>query len=114
MTPIRRKVVDGQHGGWLPAGRDRLYEIDAPMRDRAESIPSEIEAKLLVPRASDVRAIARVEQLDSHSLRPRDTLRLRSIYVDTPEFTLARGTVALRLRDTGSGWEATAKCAGHV
>jgi triphosphatase len=84
------------------------------MSDRVSSVPSEIEAKLLVPHASDARAIAQVEQLGTHRLRPRDTVRLRSIYIDTAEFTLARGAVALRLRDTGSGWEATAKWAGRI
>jgi triphosphatase len=77
-------------------------------------VPSEIEAKLLVPRDSDFQAIARVEQCGSHQLRALDTVRLRSLYVDTAAFTLARQAVALRLRRAGRRWEATAKWAGEV
>lgn len=74
----------------------------------------EVEAKLLAPRESDLRAIARVECLGPYRLRRRDTARLHSIYVDTADLTLARHGVALRLRRHAGRWEATAKWAGQV
>lgn len=77
-------------------------------------IPVEVEAKLLVPTTSDLRAIARLTQLGPHPLQPRGAMRLYSIYLDTPSLTLARNGVALRLRRQGRHWEATAKWAGYV
>jgi inorganic triphosphatase YgiF len=77
-------------------------------------IQPEIEAKLLVADAYTTRALARLEQLGPYHLRARDTVRLRSTYVDTQEFTLARNGVALRVRRCGTEWEATAKWAGSV
>ena len=82
------------------------------MADHA--IPVEVEAKLLVPRATDLRAIARLPQLGPYPLRSRGTVRLHSIYLDTSNLTLARHGVALRLRRHGRRWEATVKLAGRV
>src|SRR5262249_8590083 len=61
-----------------------------------------------------IRALARLERIGQHILRPRDTLRLRSTYLDTPQFALARNGVALRVRRCGTQWEATAKWAGRI
>jgi triphosphatase len=84
------------------------------MNHLTNPVPTEIEAKLLVPHASDFDAIARVVQFGSYQLRARDTLRLHSLYVDTAAFTLVRQAVAVRLRRAGPRWEATAKWAGEV
>src|SRR5438128_1956094 len=84
------------------------------MNQSTSAVAPEIEAKLLVPRASDLQAIARIGQLGTYRLRARDTVRLHSLYIDTAAFTLARHAVALRLRRTGTQWEATAKWRGHV
>jgi len=78
------------------------------------AIPPEVEAKLLVPRASDLRAIAQVGVLGAHRLRARSAARLRSLYLDTGDLTLARQGVALRVRRTGTQWETTAKWPGQV
>ena len=77
-------------------------------------VPSEVEAKLLVPRERDLRAIAALKRLGTHPLRARDSARLHSLYVDTVDLTLARQGVALRLRQDRNRWEATAKWAGRV
>src|SRR2546426_608016 len=84
------------------------------MSDSTSVAAPEIEAKLLVPRASDLDAIARVGRLGPYHLRARDTVHLPSIYIDTATLTLARHAVALRLRRAGRRWEATAKWAGVV
>jgi triphosphatase len=76
--------------------------------------PWEIEAKLTLRRAVDARSIAALRQLGSHRLRVLSTLRLRTIYLDTPTSRLARHGIALRVRRTGSNWEATAKWGGSV
>ena len=76
--------------------------------------PLEVEAKLLVPRASALRAIARLEGIGLYRLRPRDIVRLHSVYVDTPGLTLARRGIALRLRRQAGRWALTAKWAGRV
>ncbi len=75
--------------------------------------PLEVEAKLL---ASDrqLRAIARLREIDGYRLRPRDLARLHSVYVDTEQFTLARRGIALRLRRHAGRWELTAKWAGRI
>ena len=77
-------------------------------------VPSEVEAKLLVQHEAHFRALVRLEQLGAYRFLPRDVARLRSTYFDTPTFSLARHGVALRLRNDGGRWEATAKWAGKV
>ncbi len=76
-------------------------------------IPQEIEAKLLVPRAGVLQAIARLKRLGPYRLRPRRTARLHTIYLDTPEFTLACCRTAVRLRRHGTRWEASVKWEGQ-
>ena len=80
----------------------------------ADTVPVEIEAKLLAPRAADLRAIGRLTHLGPYPLRSRGAVRLHSTYLDTPSLTLARHGVALRLRRQGRRWEATLKWAGQV
>ncbi len=77
------------------------------------TIPQEIEAKLLVPRPAILSAIARLKDLGPYRLRPRQTVRLQTIYLDTAEFTLARHGVALRLRRNRARWEASIKWSGR-
>jgi len=75
-------------------------------------VSAEVEAKLLAERPTVLRAIARLTQLGDYVLRPRATVRLHSVYLDTAAFTLARHGIALRVRRQGRRWEATAKWAG--
>ena len=76
--------------------------------------PLEIEAKLLVPHERDLRAIARLTSIGPYCLRPRDAVRLYSVYLDSPGLDLARRGVALRLRRHAGRWELTAKWGGRV
>ena len=73
----------------------------------------EVEAKLLASE-SQLRAIARLGEVGVYRLRPRDIVRLHSVYVDTADLTLARHGIALRLRRQAARWELTAKWAGRV
>src|SRR5262249_53223348 len=79
-----------------------------------QSIPVELEAKLLVPATTELRAIGRLTHLGRFRLERRGAVRLHSSYLDTASFTLARNGVALRLRRQGRKWEATVKWAGQV
>ena len=78
------------------------------------SVPSEVEAKLLVPAGGDLRPLARLQQLGRYRVQPRDVARLHTVYLDTTDLTLARHGVALRVRRHAGHWEATAKWAGTV
>ena len=78
------------------------------------SVPSEIEAKLLVPQEADLRAIARLERVGRYRVQPRDVVKLHSIYLDTADLALANHGVALRVRRHAGRWEATAKWTGNV
>jgi inorganic triphosphatase YgiF len=79
-----------------------------------QPIPVEMEAKLLVPTTTDLRAIARLTHLGAYPLRARGAVRLHTSYLDTPNLALARNGVAVRLRRQGRHWEATVKWAGRV
>jgi len=79
-----------------------------------DPIPMEVEAKLLVPTTTDLRALARLSHLGPYRVQARGAVRLHSSYLDTPNLTLARNGVALRLRRHGHHWEATMKWAGRV
>jgi inorganic triphosphatase YgiF len=81
---------------------------------KATDVPPEVEGKLRVPDERTLRTIARLRTLGEHSLYPRPTQRLHSVYVDTEELDLARRGVALRLRRHRRAWEATAKWSGKV
>jgi inorganic triphosphatase YgiF len=96
--------------GWR-RGSEKSIESSKNMVD---AIPVEVEAKLLVPTASDLRAIGRLTHLGPYPLRSRGAVRLHSTYLDTPSLTLARHGVALRLRRQGRQWEATLKWAGQL
>lgn len=80
----------------------------------ADAIPPEIEVKLSAADLDVLAALARLRTLGPYRLVPRPTLALDSIYLDTRDHALTRAGVALRLRNTGSGWEATAKWTGSV
>jgi inorganic triphosphatase YgiF len=80
----------------------------------AAPLSAEVEAKLLVPEARYVRALAALRTLGAYRLRPRGRQHLRSIYLDTADWALLRHGVALRVRQAGRRWETTAKWMGHV
>ncbi|HVN87571.1 MAG TPA: CHAD domain-containing protein [Candidatus Binatia bacterium] len=82
--------------------------------ESASAAPLEVEAKLLVPNPTGLRAIARLERVGAYRLQPRGRARLHTLYLDTRELTLARNGVALRVRRSGRQWEATAKWGGRV
>lgn len=73
------------------------------------SIPTELEAKLLAPGESTLRAIARLTELGPYRLVLRDTVRLHSLYLDTADLALVQQGIAVRLRRCGRRWEATVK-----
>ena len=73
---------------------------------------AEVEGKLLVTSPRGLDRIAPAVRLERHPLRRRRAQRLHTVYLDTPDFALARGGVALRLRRDGTRWEATAKWSG--
>ena len=80
----------------------------------AHNVPAEVEVKLEATSAEDLRQVAQLRSLGRFRLRPRRTLRLHSVYLDTRDFALARAGVALRVRRSGRAWEATAKWSGRV
>ncbi|MBI4517518.1 MAG: CYTH domain-containing protein [Deltaproteobacteria bacterium] len=86
----------------------------AGQRPGARRAPVEVEAKLLVPQAATLRALARLRQIGPYVLRPRRRVRPHSLYLDTADLALAQRGVALRLRRHGRQWEATAKWRGRV
>jgi hypothetical protein len=105
---------------FLASCDSRWDALDNPVRQAIISsmtahaaIPQEIEAKLLVPRPTILSAIARLKDLGPYRLRPQQTVRLHTIYLDTAEFTLARHGVALRLRRNRTRWEASIKWSGR-
>jgi len=73
----------------------------------------EVEAKMLASE-SQLRAIARLREVGGYRLRPRDSVRLHSVYLDTADLALARHGIALRLRRQAGRWELTAKWAGRI
>src|SRR5215470_13955297 len=79
-----------------------------------DEIPAEVEIKLEAVAAEDLDHIARLHALGPYRLRKQRTAQLHSLYLDTRDFALARAGVALRLRRSGRGWEATAKWSGRV
>lgn len=80
----------------------------------AHAVPAEVEAKLLVPRGADLRALGRLREVGDLRLVSRGTRRLHTRYLDTADFALARQGVALRVRRSGRHWELTAKWQGSV
>lgn len=82
------------------------------MADNA--VPTEVEAKLLVPDEESWLSIAQLTRLGVYGLRPRDVVRLHSVYLDTPDLSLTRYGAALRVRRESGRWEVTAKWGGGV
>jgi inorganic triphosphatase YgiF len=80
----------------------------------SDSVPTEVEAKLLVPDDESWHSIARLARLGVYGLQPRDVVRLYSVYLDTPELSLTRYGAALRLRRESGRWEVTAKWGGEI
>jgi triphosphatase len=77
-------------------------------------VPSEVEAKLLLPEGADLGPLARLQHLGRYRVQPRDVVRLHSLYLDTGALTLAHHGIALRIRRQSGHWEATAKWTGDV
>lgn len=69
----------------------------------------EIELKLALPESAQ-RAFLRHPLLKTTS--GRRTVQLVNIYYDTPDLTLKKSGVAVRLRRQGRAWLQTVKCAG--
>jgi inorganic triphosphatase YgiF len=88
--------------------------LAATTHPETDAVPQEIEAKLLVASERDLRRLAGLTELGPYRLSARPTQRLRTIYLDTAGFALARAGIALRLRRDGATWEATAKWEGTV
>jgi len=82
--------------------------------EAASQVPTEVEAKLLVPRPADLRDVARMTEIGDYRLRAIRPLRLHTRYLDTADLALARHGVALRVRRDGKRWELTAKWEGSV
>ncbi|MBI3249903.1 MAG: CYTH domain-containing protein [Deltaproteobacteria bacterium] len=76
-------------------------------------MPNEIELKLLIAPA-DIPRLQRHPLLKALTQRKLPTQRLLSIYYDTPELTLHRHRIAVRLRRVGRQWLQTVKTAGRV
>ena len=75
-------------------------------------VPQEVEAKLLASGRATLSAIARLKHVEAYRLRPRQTVHLYTVYLDTPTFALAREGIALRLRRNRTRWEASLKWSG--
>lgn len=80
----------------------------------AHEVPAEVEIKLEAAAADDLHHIAQLRRLGRFRLRRRGVHALHTIYLDTRDHALTRAGIALRLRRTGTEWEATAKWSGRV
>src|SRR5258707_9267987 len=69
---------------------------------------SEIELKFVIDEPATKRLRARVTALKLASAAPKTRL-VRSIYLDTPECTLRKAGISLRLRRDGRRWVQTVK-----
>lgn len=76
-------------------------------------MPNEIELKLLID-PQDVPRLWRHPLLVAHTRRKLATQKLLSIYYDTPELTLHKNKIAVRLRRAGNRWIQTVKTEGSV
>lgn len=71
-------------------------------------VSAEPDATLLIGPETALRRIARVAGLGPYPLHPRRTARAHSVYLDTPQLTLAHHGVTLCLRRQARAWDATA------
>ena len=79
-----------------------------------DSAPNaEVELKLSIG-PEDARKLGRLPSIRQSSRGRTRTLKLHSVYYDTPGFDLRRDGVALRLRRDGKRWTQTLKGAGEV
>lgn len=76
----------------------------------------EVEAKFDAPDDQLWRWLQRGGQLGPYTVRSKGDAWLRSVYLDTAEWSLLRSGVALRIRSYGAKrrWELTAKWAGRL
>src|SRR5690349_2552050 len=75
---------------------------------RHDSVMSEIELKFLIDEPGSRRLRARVRALHLAKAAPHTRL-VRSIYLDTPEWSLRKAGISLRLRRDGRRWLQTVK-----
>ncbi len=94
--------------------RTLVVSADLGTAGEGDKALAEVEAKLLVPRAADLRAMAAIESLGPYRFVARRTVPLHTRYFDTADFALARNGVALRVRRAHRRWELTAKWRGSV
>lgn len=76
-------------------------------------MPNEIELKLLIDPAHLIRFL-RHPLLKMHTRQRPRTQRVLSIYYDTPDLTLHKHRIAVRLRHIGQRWLQTVKTEGRV
>jgi inorganic triphosphatase YgiF len=76
-------------------------------------MPNEIELKLLID-PQDIPRLWRHPLLAARTRRKLPTQKLLSIYYDTPELTLHKNKIAVRLRRVGKRWIQTVKTEGSV
>jgi inorganic triphosphatase YgiF len=74
---------------------------------------NEIELKFVIDERTTRQLQARVKALKLGNGSPK-TRTLRSIYLDTPEHTLKKAGIALRLRRDGRRWVQTVKTSGEL
>lgn len=78
------------------------------------SATAEIEAKLLVPKLSELERLSGLRRLGAYRVAGARRAHLHTQYLDTADFALLRAGVALRVRRDGRRFEATAKWMGGV
>ena len=71
----------------------------------------EIEVKFLIDR-KDIQLLDRHQQLKSLIRGEKQTKRVVSTYLDTPQLALKKSGVGFRLRQVGDGWVQTVKASG--
>lgn len=76
-------------------------------------MPNEVELKLLIA-SRDIPRFWRHPLLAAHTQRKLPVQKLLSVYYDTPELTLHKNKVAVRLRRVGKRWIQTVKTEGSV
>lgn len=76
-------------------------------------MPNEVELKLCLAPAQVIR-LQRHPFLAAHTSKKLPAQRLVSIYYDTPDLTLHKNKIALRLRQVGNRWIQTIKTEGSV
>ena len=72
-------------------------------------MPTEVEAKYVVPDRETFRALRRTESLAGYAVEPAGKARVADHYLDTRGRALTRQGWACRLRSVGKTWTLTLK-----